>query len=765
MHLENFVLDRGSLMVSATSSEHPSHGQRRPLKALRTKVAAFLFCITIYTNVQAEFLDEGALPQMFLDINRPAIVFITGGGSATDEQRRGRGAFLKSATGGDVVIFKTSSWLYWSEQDMLPLQQFLADRTSRGTIGHNLQFLVSSAGVGAFEQWIYDPRFLPPAIGAVFIAQPFSPNVHGPPLLPQTIHPDLYVVYDIRMPSDIQSNLGAGPRMFQDSAYDGFRYITLGLPENAASTIPQVLCEHTIAVGWSEELATSVIGLMAMGNRSAAEGLLDQQMAFNGMAVTLQDRFGPCFYCLEILARTVDPQPGQRTVSSLGWGPSINNAGQVAFIERFSDGVEGVYVIDQTSELRSSLDSLRSFGDVVQINDAGQVVWRQETRDGLLSDVIAGGSSSDTSKWAARNQYYNPPFDQPSAFGRTLGDTSSPIAFFQGVTINNSSRILFSARLTQSPGNTYYAIPDNTDPFHQDFVNGYYVGFGLTGLQETWPLMADNRTSIVRWGTNLNSSLVLFSDETLRTGSIVAGSSFFRAIGQKPGISDDGSFIAFAADHYVNGVGIYGIANQHGFKVVGIAQPSFISDFSMTPRVGVNRTKELSPTTYTVAYLATRLSNQFGLYATDVDISNPAQAVTVRTRLVIKQGDHLSNLVGIYTDLPGELADIAIYDPINNRGQLVFWVRTSDVGAGSGQAIVRATRVGTFGSSQLSLFLDQTGLLELLLPDALDGYVLDYAASPSGPFYVVPIPVSDSNGALRANFPALGQAGFFRMHN
>lgn len=131
------------------------------------------------------------------DPGRPLLVFISGGGSATDEQRHDRASHFIF---GEVVIFKPSFLGYYTEGAMRPLRDFLSDRRN---LGRNLHFLVSSAGGSTFENWIYDPLYLPERVGSVILAQPFAPwfLTFNPerPELSDKIKPDLHLVYDIRM--------------------------------------------------------------------------------------------------------------------------------------------------------------------------------------------------------------------------------------------------------------------------------------------------------------------------------------------------------------------------------------------------------------------------------------------------------------------------------------------------------------------------------------------------------------------------------------
>jgi hypothetical protein len=101
-------------------------------------------------------------------------------------------------------------------------------------------------------------------------------------------------------------------------------------------------------------------------------------------------------YSFDIVARTVPPTLGGNAVVSLGWGPSINDAGKVAFIARVQDGRRGIYVKGTEAEDRRRLASSFTFGDVPQVNNQDQVAWREVARDGLISFVKRLGANGQT---------------------------------------------------------------------------------------------------------------------------------------------------------------------------------------------------------------------------------------------------------------------------------------------------------------------------------------------------------------------------------
>ena len=129
------------------------------------------------------------------------------------------------------------------------------------------------------------------------------------------------------------------------------------------------------------------------------EEVQSQEKAFldGGMAAADFTGFAEEKYQIDIVAYTGQDVSGPSTISSLGWGPSINDSSQVAFKAAIEDGREAIFVEDgqtlkEISFLSNSFyyslgtqvyDVNRNywFGDAVQINNQGQVVWRADPKD------------------------------------------------------------------------------------------------------------------------------------------------------------------------------------------------------------------------------------------------------------------------------------------------------------------------------------------------------------------------------------------------
>jgi hypothetical protein len=187
---------------------------------------------------------------------------------------------------------------------------------------------------------------------------------------------------------------------------------------------------------------------------------------------------------------------------------------------------------------------------------------------------------------------------------------------------------------------------------------------------------------------------MLFVDPTLDPGTatFIATSSDYDALGERPGISDDGRLVAFMGAHKTQGVGIYCavIGSSKGvisdpFKITGF--PGF-SAFIEKARVGVGGPVLGSVSKYAVVYLAFGDSGvpgqagPLGISVSLIDLSNPNAPVIASPSRVARVGDTIAGLAD-------PLQNIALYDPINTYGQTTFWVSTA-----SRQAILRATPTG-----------------------------------------------------------------------
>ena len=91
--------------------------------------------------------------------------------------------------------------------------------------------------------------------------------------------------------------------------------------------------------------------------------------------------------------------------------------------------------------------------------------------------------------------------------------------------------------------------------FLKVFANVYLINYPIL-----LPMVADDNTTVVRWGDDITSPLYRFVDENLNTAHFInenyVGDEFI-GVGRAPGTSDDGRVLAFMANHDPIGIGIF----------------------------------------------------------------------------------------------------------------------------------------------------------------------------------------------------------------
>ena len=357
------------------------------------------------------------------------------------------------------------------------------------------------------------------------------------------------------------------------------------------------------------------------------------------------------------------------------------------------------------------------FGDVVQINDQDQVLWRAKPRDGLIGFLIRQGTPGDF-KLVAKTHY--PLFDSFSPFEAPL----LVDALFPWIALANDtgsgSRSVFPAISATDPTVTVLASPvDSTGAGGTSSASDYHLSGTLSGFPNIYPALSDNDLTVVRAGPNPTDDLIVFTDPTLVPAQLVAGSPDYLAVGDRASISDDGILISFFGDHATLGAGIFAKPGPSTtIKVAGVAGDGRIdpgeawndvdgdllvdpgedlgnfepfglqAPFVLEPRVGANLADAATPSVYTTTFLAHgRDPDQaqigpLGLYASEVDLLASAGTRASPAVRVAEVGDSIPGL-------PGQVASISVYDPVNNGGDLVFATQ-SDAGA---EAVVRAVPI------------------------------------------------------------------------
>jgi hypothetical protein len=398
------------------------------------------------------------------------------------------------------------------------------------------------------------------------------------------------------------------------------------------------------------------------------------------------------FYNFDVIART-----GQFGLTGILPGASINDNGVVAFVGQYSDG-EGIFKGDGSTPINInptfSHDPSRTFGSGVQINNGDQVVAvdrRSNTGRTTTWDLRTWDADGHTN--ALGNTWY-----------RYANASTPPIAGYDfdalagSVSLSNNGNLAYVAFDYQS--NQWQlrlqhdALPDPLD----------VPAVTLTAPQSLRPMAANGAGGlgfvVVRNGSSPTSPVVLYGNVPGGAFFSVpianAGSPYrFSALGQSPGISDDGQIVVFYGVD-ASGPGIFASVNTTslGRQIVRVASASAngpISQLVPDERVGVNATE--SQGGVTVTYVAYDASGNKGVYATRLTFIPPANDptnfadatnfVASDTIPVLQAGDSINGV--------GTVQDVHLYDPINNSGfgQIAIWVQAS-----GGTAIVRASSPG-----------------------------------------------------------------------
>jgi len=431
--------------------------------------------------------------------------------------------------------------------------------------------------------------------------------------------------------------------------------------------------------------------------------------------------FGTGSYQLEIIAKTGDQTAAGNTIANLGTGPSINDWGQVAYTLEVADGRQGVYVSGENSARSALIESFPvgwvtvgglsrnfHFGNVLQINNQNQVAWRVWSRDGLFSFIFRLGSYAGDFRIVANTQYEridHSLLDMPSPF---FGLFPFPTkGLYPWITLNNSGRTVFSGLLEGVE--TVLATPRNPETSGLTRYNDYYFSVSESGHPDLFPVVTDNDYTLVRAGGESSDPLILFDSPQFNAYWPIAESPDFTSIGAKSGISDDSILIAFSGISSSTGIGIYGDAGAGVFKIAGIGGDGHcdpgeactdsnsngridpgedrgqFAAFYPEARVAVNGSGYGNPESYTIVFLASRKGNgladqgPLGLYTVKVDVSDREFPHISEPQLAVEVGQSVEGV-------PGTVDNLALYDPLNSRGELVFWIQSH-----SYQAIVRAT--------------------------------------------------------------------------
>ncbi len=310
-------------------------------------------------------------------------------------------------------------------------------------------------------------------------------------------------------------------------------------------------------------------------NRPSAHGLAVRPHAAAACG-TSQDGL---YYRYDVVDTAADSSPPASALKKpLGFAPSINDRGAVAYLKRSSSG-NGIYVCDAQNGSRNidpklSGDATRAFGDDVQINNSNKVVsYERDSSSGasLIRKWDANPVDNSYGTLVAKGPNLSDPYNS--------GDPHLD-AVFAYPTINNLGQEAFAG---YKSGADYLVTGDSTGNTANDDFYGYpmgsgsvlgteYQGYNAVPMREAFrPQFADNG-EVLSKGGNAGDPLALYHTDgaslaidtnlaCIGTGPPAAGSACvgggFTNLGLFGGISKDGSVVAFAGTTALSGTAIY----------------------------------------------------------------------------------------------------------------------------------------------------------------------------------------------------------------
>lgn len=319
--------------------------------------------------------------------------------------------------------------------------------------------------------------------------------------------------------------------------------------------------------------------------------------------------FASVFYDYKKIAAT-----GENGITAIQPGVSVNAQGRVAF-QATKDGRDNVFVSEGTAavdlrNITANPTSARLFNGGVQINDNNQVISRDRIGTALGPEFRLRIWDSNLTT---------------GAFISTLvtcgGSFGSCLTVLPNPSLSNGSSPLFAANIGFLSGGIY-VCKDLLCPI------GGAGPFGSGQFKA--PLIATSGDFVIRNGDTATSPISVIKTGT--TFDIAFSGLGWTALGAKPGISDDGSVVAFAGNRG-SGEGVFtsiqwgpnygdrttvrvaGEGLTVGFPDLGadlvVGNARYFSQVSIDERIGVTRhvAEASDPTglkeTIVVSFLAT----------------------------------------------------------------------------------------------------------------------------------------------------------------
>lgn len=413
---------------------------------------------------------------------------------------------------------------------------------------------------------------------------------------------------------------------------------------------------------------------------------------------------------------------GELGLHEIDPGVSINDHGNVAFIGRAPHGdgrlEENIYVLDAASSAvraliddvfvlpNSGADPTQTLGPGVIINDQNRVLARRrlnaivqvglpfgeittipltylETWDALSTSLPALIVMGDGGAGASAPQLFflNPSTARllPSPFDQTGGFAG----LYAHPRFDNTGRAVFPALASGS--NVLVTRPS------------IFVGADTPGYQAQ-PEIADTGEFILRTGGASPRIAIFPYDFNFALSQTIANAAGgFTRLGVNPSIDDAASVVGFAAETAGSRPGIFVSRRVAGVfaqpvRIAGISRngvldageifldldedqvfdPELEIDFGPYASLDLDEpvlaipTPGGEPAEYTVVFSGANRSGKRGVFSIVANLSDPAEP-RVTPDVVIEVGDRIGGL-------PGPVSSFALYDSLNEEGELALWV-------------------------------------------------------------------------------------------
>lgn len=384
-------------------------------------------------------------------------------------------------------------------------------------------------------------------------------------------------------------------------------------------------------------------------------------------------------YQFETVARTglpisdpVNSSNDLGPVTGMGTGPSINDAGKVAFIAAAGNDVrimqDSAGVIQKNYRISSAFQIANS----LQMNNLDHIVFHVRLRALLTSTTLVRLDTVEGSN----------PVMATSAFSDSRYSIVDP-----GATLNNKDGVIYTGDVKVYGNATVVGFEDDSirENGKPDFES-----LAIPPPPPFFAMFSDNERTILQVEpVGEGAQLYFFTSKVLDLALVFAYAPNYTDIGWRASISDDGRMIAFLAQHSTLGRGVFVTAVNASNQFVTQKIVDLPANADINRKVGINHVNLLpgiDDFKYRVVYYSRNSSGALTLNTIDVDMSNPFAPVLTDATVVAQVGGTVGNV-------PGTIVDLLVFDPVNNKGQLVFTVNTTTT-----QGVVRANALQTLGT-------------------------------------------------------------------